>query len=142
MPLDPVHRKARQLLSEVAPAVCAHPTTWPLWFTAAAVLDGPPSVPRSTMPPLCVHRNACAGKGAVPRALVPTTWPRLLLATGRTAPPSVPMSIHPPVAVHTSEPPLLPRTCPTSLIAVASLKRPGVGAPRICMPADEVHRKA
>src|SRR4030095_12680670 len=142
MPLAAVHRKARQFLSSGVPAVCAHPTTWPLWFTAAAALDGPPNVPRSTIPPLEVHTNACLAnaKDGVPRALVPTTWPRLLLATGCTAPPNVPMSTHPPVAVHTSEPPLLPTTCPASLMAVASLKKT-VGVPMICMPADGVHRK-
>src|SRR4029079_13389942 len=143
MPPAAVHRKARQLLSNDLPAVCADPTTWPLWFTAAAVLDGPPSVPSSTMPPLAVHRNACAGRKksrAVSRLLVPTTWPRLLTATGRTLPPSVPMSTHPPVGVHTSESPLLPTTCPASLMAVASLKTFGV--PMICIPADGVHRKA
>lgn len=53
--MEPSHRKAW-----VAPvAVAAAPVILPEAFTADAVPDVPPSVPRLTMPPLNVHENGC-----------------------------------------------------------------------------------
>ena len=40
------------------------PTTWPAAFTARASLSRPPSVPRSTIPPVGVHENACTALSA------------------------------------------------------------------------------
>ena len=58
MPADGVHRKACP-----APVlVAAVPTTWPRSFIVdeneAVALYPPPRVPRSSMPPDAVHRNA------------------------------------------------------------------------------------
>jgi hypothetical protein len=47
-------------------------------ITAIALLVGPPSVPRSTIPPDCVHLNACVAPDEV--AAPPTTKPESLTA--------------------------------------------------------------
>src|SRR5205085_4994851 len=41
-----------------SPGSLLAPTTWPLGFTADAMVIVPPSVPRSTIPPALVHEKA------------------------------------------------------------------------------------
>jgi hypothetical protein len=69
-------------------------TICPALLMAYAALEGPPSVPMSTMPLAAVHTNARLIDAAV--KLEPTTWPALLTALADVSvPPSDPGSVQP-----------------------------------------------
>ena len=73
MPPAAVHRNA--CCSPLA--VSLEPTICPASLMARALLFGPPNVPRSTMPPDAVHRNAWEPLAVV---LTPTTCPASLMS--------------------------------------------------------------
>src|SRR3954454_17148764 len=133
MPAACVHTNARV---PPLPAVVLYPTTTPRSSIAVAALVWPPSVPRSTRPPVELQTKACvsntplfAASGVV---LEPITIPALLTATAwLELPPNDPRSIIPPDCVHTnarlSTSPavvLRPTTTPASLTEIAALLLP------------------
>src|SRR5438552_12980583 len=69
-------RKGCQVLLSVR---VEEPTIWPASLRPAAVLWAPPSVPRSVIPPSC-QRKACQVVLSGVSVIVPSTWPRLLMA--------------------------------------------------------------
>src|SRR3954464_1559147 len=98
MPAASVHTNARVPPS---PWVVLYPTTTPRSSIAVAALVWPPSVPRSTRPPVELQTKACvsntplfAASGVV---LEPITIPALLMATAwLDLPPRDPRSLIPP----------------------------------------------
>src|SRR5439155_779124 len=112
------HSTARLVKS---PKEKLQPTTWPLAVTAAPLLAQPPRLPRSIIPPACVHEKAWG-------PLLPTTWPLSFTATAMVGrPPGAPRSIIPPAGVHEKACPapslrvLTPTTWPLALTATATL---------------------
>src|ERR1051325_7684358 len=113
--------------------------------TATAALCSPPSVPRSSMPPSGVRRNAWVTGS--PRAslspvwLDPTMWPASLMALAQLVrPPSVPRSTMPARAVHRNAWPLPPTTSVRLLMPSAMLAAPS--SPRSRRPSVAVHTNA
>src|SRR5438034_792049 len=113
---------------------------------AAAELCSPPSVPRSSMLPSGVRRNArVTGR---PRAsvrsvwLTPTMQPRSLMSLAQLVrPPRVPRSTMPARSVHRNAWPLPPTTSLRLLIPSAMLGA-APRAPRSRMPSAAVQRNA
>src|ERR1035438_3851131 len=88
MPLSFVQTKAWVALSVVED----HPTICPEALMPKALLEAPPSVPKSCMPVFFVHRKACEFPS--PLSEDPTTWPRALAEKAKLVlPPSVPRSV-------------------------------------------------